>query len=149
MRSSTLGLFVAAVLTFAACGNGEPGTITMPGDARACTLIGCQSGVFWRFEAAVSADWPRPLTFEACIDDHCETSEVSADQVVATYRARVGLYDGIDREAEHVATVRVVGPAGVVLLQREDVVVLSSIQPNGPDCPPTCWQATISVDSAG
>jgi hypothetical protein len=153
MRSRGIGsLIVVVALVVGACTDDAPATsdTSSPPDIRPpCTLIGCASGVFWRIDESVSEGWPRPVTFEACVDDHCEQTEITANQMVGTHRTAIGLYDGIDLESEHTATVRVTAPDGAVLLEREDVVTLSSHQPNGPSCPPTCWQATVHVDSVG
>lgn len=147
-----MSLFVAVVLLLGGCtddASDVTDTVTGPDIQGACTLIGCASGVFWRIDESVSAEWPRPLVFEGCIDDRCDTKEITAEQIIGPHHTKVGLYDGIDLGADHIATARVTGPDGTVLLEREDMVTLSSFQPNGPSCPPTCWQATIHVDSIG
>lgn len=134
------GIVLAAITAIAltACGSAL--------DSQECTLATCSDAVTYLISDSVTAEWPRPLTVETCIDEHCSTQQVEEGQKVHRSLTRITLPPGtLDREAQHTASIRVVDAGGRVLLDRSDTVTLHTNAPNGFDCGPVCGQAGIEV----
>jgi hypothetical protein len=116
------------------------------GGQRVCTQIGCSSGI--SVELPASSALPRhAVRATVCMNERCRSFSLSergtSRQVVriedrrlagpGPIRVRVVLRDRRDRR----------------VLRRERVVTLSRAQPNGPDCPPTCWLASLRLGADG
>lgn len=133
------GTAVAALLVLvglAACDDDGIGSV------QTCTLIGCDSGVTLHLTEA-TAD-RGPLRVRLCVDGEC--TEQRADQGRGT--AIVGVYREPERwePGERVRVhATLTTEDGEVVAEIDQVVELRRVQPNGPDCPPTCAQARVEV----
>jgi len=104
---------------------------------RTCTLIGCQGGIRVTFEAPpphgtlVELEGPIgvPWRVECGVDLDCSAGIFFADFT-----------------PEHVS-VRVTTSAGEV--NEHFQLTYQEFQPNGEDCSPTCWTATVVVGLPG
>jgi hypothetical protein len=118
-------LFAAAVVASAGVGCDSP--------FGACTLIGCSSGLRLQFDqpppdgtiVEVTGSLSPPWRVECGVDSECD----------------LGLY--FESFTPSYITVRVVTSAGEATTVHEPQY--DKLQPNGEDCGPTCWQATIVV----
>ena len=113
------------------------------GAGRVCTLIGCESGVFFdagRYLAAHAA-----VRVRVCALGRCRWAG-RGDQ------ARLGqpllVLPGAREQAITITVTAFDGRGGVVL-RRELVAQLRKAQPNGPECPPICFQASLLLSRGG
>lgn len=105
-----------------------------PPPQRACTLIGCESGL-----TVVLDDAPaEPYRVEVSAPGETEPRVVECSSA-SPCGGRVFLRDFTPESA----TVRVV--AGGDTVAREVRPTYETLQPNGPGCPPTCRQAEVRV----
>jgi hypothetical protein len=116
-----------------------------------CTQIGCESQVV--FELATLDLVPgRLYEVEACLDDRCGAATVelpqrgavmeggvlvSADEDIVALVLPEGDYSGT--RAAWLEIRHGDGPPFVIEVEVE----LERTQPNGPNCPPVCWQAVV------
>ena len=122
----------------------------VPPIAMECPAMGCDSQVV--FELQRNLDPGETYDVEACVDDRCFTAEVTVsehgfamrnelvldgDQVVLVLPA--GDYRGTRR-----VSLALRGPRGEST-DIETETEFARVQPNGEQCEPTCWQATIDV----
>ena len=102
---------------------------------RACTRIGCESGLGIRVEGATG-----PVRIELDTGEGAEVREAEC----APDRPCVAFFPGRTPDS---ATVRVV--AGPRVVTRELRPEYERVRPNGPGCPPVCRQATVVVALPG
>lgn len=144
----------AAVLSGAAL-------LTVPGcvDAQqSCTAIGCDSQV--TFELPVDLVAETPYDVRACVDEVCRSATLTVpapDDGPYTGTTANDLTLVVDADAitlalpvddwggQHRTSIVVRGPAGDVITEAEADREFTAARPNGPDCPPVCWQATVVV----
>ncbi|HVM20009.1 MAG TPA: hypothetical protein VM307_08615 [Egibacteraceae bacterium] len=127
-------------------------------DGAGCTEIGCYSGVTFAVSGVgLDASGGRVVA-EICVDGDCERARyrqrpdgsarwnnprvdmsVSEDRVEVTFHLDGEDYD--EATAHDVSLWLRVDGGDPISLQRE--VHLERSQPNGPNCPPVCWQARI------
>jgi hypothetical protein len=100
-------------------------------EERACTLIGCSSGL------SVAIDGPAdgPFVVEASDGSVMETFECAAGA-----RCERVTFDNYLPER---VTVRVIAAGDTTTTIVEPTY--TTLQPNGPGCPPTCTQATVTA----
>jgi hypothetical protein len=110
-----------------------------PPPAQACTRIGCEDG--WTLELVGAAALPATYTIRVLVDGavvasvQCSPARPCGEQVfVAGVTAA---------EAE----LEIIG--GAAPLRWTVTPEYTSLQPNGPNCPPTCRQARVQVRLAG
>jgi hypothetical protein len=107
--------------------------------AQACTRIGCDDG--WTVELVGAAALPATYTIRVLVDDavvasvQCTPTQPCGEQVFLP-----GLTAA---EAE----LEIVG--GAAPLRWTVTPEYSTLQPNGPNCPPTCRQARVQVRLTG
>jgi hypothetical protein len=121
----------------ASSGATDPGTAGK--EAHVCTEIGCTSGLFLDIRA-VQRKLPRAERVKVCLRERCRVYAVAKTDIVSlTVR---GL-----REGQRVA-VRLVAfdRNGEALLRRRTHAPVRKLKPNGPDCPPTCFQVAVRLD---
>ena len=118
----------AALVAAAAC--------SAPVPPRACTEIGCDSGITLEFTGTL----PESFTVTARVDG----------QVVATVQCNA------QRACPQAFLAGVTAPrveihvTGTGLdVRREVTPSYVTTQPNGPGCPPTCTQARVRIDVTG
>lgn len=117
---------IMAVLTGLAAGCSSA---SVPGEETMCTLIGCSSGL------TVAIDGPAigPFTVEASDGSVMETFVCPTGA-----RCERATFDDFMPET---VTVRIIGGADTATTSAEPTY--TTLQPNGPGCPPTCRQATV------
>lgn len=150
LASAAVGVVLA--LSLAGCG-----LVPGPGDEVGCTLIGCDSQVVFELDDGELVPG-RAYELEACLDDRCETTTVElpahgtaiagADGLTASAEEDVValiLPDG-DFPGVHTAQLRIRDAGGDgTLFEAAVEVELERTQPNGPNCPPVCWQAVVRL----
>ena len=127
------------------------------GPAFVCTMIGCDSQVVFK----LTADLVSAATYqvEACIDGACESASVripprdgaavgvgsnDAFTIDPTTDVVAFVLDGGDYSGPHQVSLRVAGDD----LEPIEVAAETEFersQPNGPNCEPVCWQATVRM----
>lgn len=109
---------------------------------RLCTLIGGDSGVAITFDDVREAHPSIRFTVEACVNDQCETAKFSQSQT-AVIRVLDESMDATPVDVTLTITGEGVGP----VFNGTTTVTPQKRQPNGPDCEPTVFNA--SVQAAG
>jgi len=129
MNSSVFGVAATAVVVVALMGGCS---------STACTAIGAESGVSVDISGQGRGE---PITATACVEGHCsDTSVQEADGPIFIANSKV------TSEEPTRVTVTVRRQSGAVLVpSRETTVTPKRVQPNGPDCDPTAYVATVSV----
>ena len=104
-----------------------------------CTQIGCESAVY--VNVAKAKDSIRRLTF--CAQDRCAPIRVKRD---------LPSWGGVQVECSEEITVLGVLTArdsrGRKLGRYKALIPLRKTQPNGPACPPTCFQGSVRFNGA-
>ncbi len=125
----------------------------------ACTEAGCRDGLNVVLETGEERQIKGPLAAEMCLDDRCYTArgEISKRRGVGEGPLVVFAYGGelsaelslagrdLDEQTEHSLTlsIRVArGPAR----EYETDFTFDKVQPNGPDCAPTCLFAHLRAE---
>ncbi|HEU4989472.1 MAG TPA: hypothetical protein VFT41_06805 [Gemmatimonadaceae bacterium] len=123
---------LAVLVTVAACGHGTP-------TQRACTLIGCDSGITIMLSGTAAASVTR-VEVSAPGDTTRAHDCTSTSPCTGTFGVWFANYTP--------ATVTV----HLVMATDSRTYTITPTykdqQPNGPDCPPVCHQATLSIDVA-
>lgn len=129
------------------------------GRGRACNSLGCNDGVNYSIPDDAYVAWGAerrvPVVVETCIDDVCQTSDVTVNRggKVRSGGAQVSLDAGtLDPGDVYTMALKVTDPSGMVRYARTDSgATLSRWQPNGPDCEPTCarWLLAIEPEDLG
>jgi hypothetical protein len=132
MRPLIVAVFVAACLTPALVAAQEPD--------QACTLIGCSSGVGVNVKSVAQVAGAKRVT--VCVNDKCRRFSTT------TSVARVNA-PGLSGDERATVKVVVRGSGDRVLLRVVRRVALRRLQPNGPGCPPVCWNRSLKLDVAG
>ena len=141
MRNLCLATAAAAALLLAACSRPAPQASApeaapgaAPGSApeRACTMIGCDDGLNVLVEGTPQGAY----RVEVRAEGH-ETQVVECP--APTECGRIFLAGFLPEEVTVELT------AGEARSSRTVKPEIETVQPNGPDCPPTCRQATIRV----
>ncbi len=129
---------------------------------RACTEIGCNSGVTFELgQQSALFEINKPVQIRACIESDCtvDSLTVTATGDSAYFFSTQGRFEldvandrliyrtqaqqiGEGRKSVSLAFTR----EGTVVLEetREDVTFDRS-QPNGPGCEPVCWNSTVTL----
>jgi hypothetical protein len=149
-------LLLVGVLLVAGCGSplGPGGG----GGGIACTEIGCVNGVTVAVTGVGLDAKGGRIVAEMCFDGGCQETRyvqqpdgasrssnpavqlfASPDAVEVMFQLPEGDYD--EDTGHEVSLVLRVAGGEPIRLQR--TVNLERSQPNGPDCPPVCWQARI------
>lgn len=121
----------------------------------ACTQIGCDSRVLFHVRADLRGD--QEYEVRACVDEICRDGafgpgltgpsglEFSSGEDVVTLILDDGDYAGV-----HHVTLEI-RRDGELIVQGDEEISLTSSQPNGAFCPPTCWVGTaraLAVEEA-
>ena len=128
-RAHVIATFVAA-LGLTACGS-------LTGE-RACTLIGCESGLTVHLATLPAAPFrvevaPRAGVGQPVYVYECATSAACGPNL---------FFPGFIAE-QVVVTVRVGAAARTTTISQ---VTYERFRPNGPDCPPECLQSTVTAE---
>lgn len=122
-----------------------------------CTDAGCGNLVTFHVTAGLQAG--QPYQIEACVDGACQSGTL---QVSETGGAIGQVVDGLvldpksdtiylsfaeaaDWEGTHPVTLTVRDDSGAILVDHAGNLTFGRDQPNGPNCPPTCWVGEVSV----
>lgn len=119
--------FVAIVPLIAACSHSAA-------PQRACTLIGCESGLEIRLDAPPAGAYRVEVGSPGVAEPR-----VQACDPATRCDGRVYFRDF----TPEVATIRVI--AGADTLTRTLRPSYETLRPNGPDCPPTCRRAEVRI----
>lgn len=146
---------VAVVVALAAVGLAA--SLSACSSGTACTEAGCGSQITFQVEYELEAG--ESYLVEACVDDYCRTQtlEVPEDRdgaLPVTEADGFGLQterdiiylalpDERDWGGTRVATLTVRDIEGRVVSELEGDADFERFQPNGPNCPPTCWLAEV------
>lgn len=116
----------------AGASNGEPPPV-------ACTEIGCESGVFLDI-GVIKRNLAAAERVKLCLRTRCRTYSLArADLVNLSVK---GL-----REGQRVSVRMVIYGEGGEVLRRSAVrAPVRKVKPNGPRCPPTCFQVPVRID---
>lgn len=158
---SRLALVAMAMLFAVACGSAStPGDGGDPPVDRGavCTDIGCESGVTFTLTRDLVTE--EAYEVEACVGDLCRTAtlEVPAPDdgpFAGVQEGALGLNTDADSvslrlpegdwSGTHRVSLLVRDSGGEVVAETERDADFERMQPNGPDCPPTCWRAEVAV----
>ena len=156
MRTRLCLLGVLLLVSATACGLGERMAVE-----RICTARGCQSEVRVRLADLGLGRRAGVVTATMCFDGACSEQRQrfkasGASSGIQGSRLSIEAFDdhielalrlpprAYDEETEHPVTLTVsVDGAKPTKVARD--VTLERSQPNGPDCEPICWQATIEA----
>jgi len=108
----------------------------------ACTEIGCSSGVFLDV-SPVKRQLDEARRVRICLRDRCRSYELARTDLVTL--SVPGLSDGQRVSVRMIVT----GASGKVLLRRSTRAPVRRTQPNGPECPPTCFQVLVRLAANG
>jgi hypothetical protein len=134
---------VVAMLLVAGCGD-EGADATGGGGSGggmpvACTEIGCASGLYMDLRP-LDRGLPAAERVRICVEDQCRTFALGganiADMRVAGLKER-------DRVRVRMT---VLGTGGRVLRRSAVTAPVRRSKPNGPRCPPTCFQVAVRID---
>ncbi len=106
---------------------------------RACTEIGATNGVSVSVDGA---DRTQDLVVQACVENTCSTGTLFSSDTAGAFvdLAAIDSTDPVD------VTVTVRTQAGQVLVPATTVrSTPRTVQPNGPGCDPTAYQAAVTV----
>jgi hypothetical protein len=138
-RLGMISALVAAALLNASCGGDDSGSTQGPGAPAACTEIGCDSGLFLDL-SPIAARMPVAKKVKVCLEGHCQTFSAKEPQAMIVDRK-------LNAEQSVTVTVTATDATGKVLLRESKSVRTVRAQPNGPDCPPVCFQVPLKLDA--
>ncbi|MGD9754531.1 MAG: hypothetical protein AB7W59_26370 [Acidimicrobiia bacterium] len=166
---AAIAVLVAMVGLFAGCGPEKaqfdsdsaappiPVSSVPTSPTRACTAIGCSSQVVVDL-LDLPGDFDQRAT--VCIDSVCTNPEFVPGAKIGERLPGEPFPDGWTSGGapfvfgpapdSHVTTVRitVIDSAGTSTIDEAITAPLTAHQPNGPNCPPTCWYVRVAFDSA-
>jgi hypothetical protein len=143
---SRLILIPLAALVLAGCGGdssssgtgiaGGPDGSSVPG--KACTEIGCSSGLFVDLTPVAQAERDARRV-RLCLDSHCEDFK-PGDPLAMVTELQIGEAKSVE------VSMTVFGAGGKVLHRERTTQELKRVQPNGHSCKPVCFQVSLDVD---
>ena len=154
-------LFLAFAIAPLAC------TSSTSGGDQSCTLVGCEDGVAMDL-GALATTYPNvPLAVHVCLDDKCQDAVVTAsscDQAPTGSGGSVPalvllcmpygdghvhiLANAPNALADPTKTqlaISVTDATGAKVYEHVEWITLTSTQPNGPKCEPTCHQGSFAI----
>lgn len=131
-RRGLLGLagIASAAIALAGCGSLAPVS---------CTAVGAEPGVQVTF---AGNGWKVPVSVEVCVAGQCAVEPSVASTTEPLFVMNRGLVSGSPTPVR--VTVRRQGSEALVAAQTTRVAP-TTYQPNGPDCEPTVWRASVTV----
>jgi hypothetical protein len=134
-----LAALVAAIVVLASNGGSDPDAGEPP-PGRACTLIACSSGVTVR----LSQPPERASSARVCVAGKCGRPR-PLDPVAAV---RAPLPEASRRAGARVnVVVELLDGEGRLVERLAGRATVTRSRPNGPDCPPVCFQAKLTLSS--
>lgn len=153
-------LFRALALCSALGAVGACSSLTTTVDT--CTQVGCYDVVTAKLELGRPARELRGGSVRFCRDGECTTARLEHEEAGVS-SSRIGCIDGVRCSALPNETVleitesriagsahdgelfeaTVLGPDGELIATRKGSVAYTRVQPNGPDCAPTCLQGEL------
>ena len=142
MRTARLLCLAVVTVMAIGCGDDEDSSARTPTAGPppvACTEIGCESGVFLDL-SPVRKRLPEAERIRLCLRRKCRTYSLArVDLVNLSVR---GL-----REGQRVSVrLAVFGQGGEVVRRSVVRAPVRKAQPNGPKCPPTCFQVAVRLN---
>ena len=146
-RLLLLALVAAAAFAamLAGCGEKEGSANTPPagggggGGPVACTEIGCSSGLFLDLRP-IDRRLPEAERVRICLAAKCRTFGLDRVDIAA-----MGIR-GLKSRDDVRVRMTVLGTGGRVLRRSAVTAPVRRSKPNGPRCPPTCFQAAVRID---
>lgn len=145
-RPSLLAL-AAAALVLGGCGGdssstgtaiaGGPDGPSVPG--KACTEIGCASGLFVDLSGVTQAE-PAAKRVRLCLESKCQTFK-PGDPLAMVTELQIGKAGPVK------VSMTVMGAGGKILHREQTTQTLKRVQPNGKSCKPVCFQVSLNVDA--
>lgn len=134
MLCALVGLLAWAALALLSCSGSEAGP---SGDPIACTEIGCSSGLIVDATSVRKAD-SEARWIKICVQRRCKS--------FSTHNSLAELRMGGLKEDQIVRVRMVVYGKGGKALHRSAVkAAVDKTEPNGPKCPPTCFQIRAEI----
>lgn len=112
------------------------GPLAKGDDPRVCTDIGCDSEI----GVVIKRLPPDARSVTVCKEEKCRISRVEGD------RFQFSEIRCEPRPGSASVRVAVRGEGGRPLAEATRTVALTESEPNGTDCPPTCWRAFLRYD---
>ena len=134
---------VLAVVVLVPAGCGDEGDEAPPADGGGgrviCTEIGCSSGLYMDL-GAISRGLPGAQRVRICVESACRTFPLG-DAPIAEMRVA-----GLKDRARVPVRMTITGRDGRILRRSAVVAPVRRTEPNGPECPPTCFQIAVRID---
>jgi hypothetical protein len=135
---------VLAVVVLVPAGCGDEGDEAPPADRGGgggviCTEIGCSSGLYMDL-GAIGRGLPGAQRVRLCVESACRSFPLG-NAPVADMRVA-----GLKDRARVAVRMTVTGRDGRTLRRSSVVAPVRRTQPNGPECPPTCFQIAVRID---
>lgn len=125
-----------------------------------CTDEGCGSQVAFHLDSDLEPD--RTYVLNACVDDVCQsdTLQVPQEDDSGIIPAQEAGGMGMDIESDvvylalspdedwsgtHSITLSITDGGDSVVTDHESMTAFTRVQPNGPNCSPTCWEAQVTI----
>jgi hypothetical protein len=133
----------------------------------ACSLVGCNDGVGIDL-AAVTTRFPmQPLKLHVCLDASCQDAVITANdceqaqlpaggptpalvlictlQSGGTVSVTASSTSPLASTQTTSVSLSLTDATGAIVYEHTESVALTSSQPNGPDCAPTCYQGRLTL----
>lgn len=138
----TVAVLAVGVLVLAGCG--DEGDEVQPADGGGgggviCTEIGCSSGLYMDL-GAIGRGLPGAERVRICVESACRSFPL-ANAPIADMRVA-----GLKDRARVPVRMTVTGRDGRILRRSAVVAPVRRTRPNGPECPPTCFQIAVRID---
>jgi hypothetical protein len=143
-----LVILASAAAVATGCGSDPDGAADDAGQnggpqaGRACTEIGCDSGVFADLSGLREAI-PEASKAEVCLGSSCEVFDRSQFSEASVVNRRLKA-EGMRR-----VTMVVFDDSGTVISRSSVRTPSVRSQPNGEGCPPVCFSVAVGLDSDG
>jgi len=112
---------------------------------RACSLVGADSGVSFSIDPVLGGV-KGTVRVHACVEDSCITEKFGTHN--ASPRVFVP-YPSATSAGTVDAVLTIEDSSGHTVFDGTATALLHINQPNGPDCPPTAYQASVTATESG
>lgn len=109
-----------------------------------CTAVGCTTGAQVDLSALPLQPGPKS-SVTICVDSHCSTTRSPGSSALVD----AGAEAPYNNERIVTVTITMTGPSGAVIAHSNVRAQLSRYQPNGANCPPTCFIARLRLTATG
>lgn len=109
-----------------------------------CTAVGCTTGAQVDLSALPLQPGPKS-SVTICVGSHCSTTRSQGRSALVG----AGAEAPYNNQRIVIVTITMTGPSGAVLAHSSVRAQLSRYQPNGAECPPTCFVARLRLTATG